>query len=67
MFNSIILSSCVFGSIYIFSVSLGLINMQIQKNKKISYKLMFMNSLTCLISCSIYVCCLYASYNNFYQ
>lgn len=54
MFNSIILSSCLFGSVYIFSKSLDTINKSFLENKKISNKLIIINGLTCIISGSVF-------------
>jgi len=50
MYNSIILSSCLFGSVYLFSISLELLNMQLLENKKIQRKLFIINGLTLLVS-----------------
>ena len=55
MYNSIILSSCLFGSVYIFSKSLESINKSFLENKKIPNKLIIINSLTFLVSGSIVV------------
>ena len=55
MYNSIILSSCLFGSVYIFSKSLELINKSLCENKKIPHKLIAINSLIFVISGSIFV------------
>ncbi len=55
MNNSIILSACLFGSVYIFSTSLENINRPFLENKKISNKLIMINGLTCLISGSIFI------------
>ena len=54
MYNSIILSSCLFGSVYIFSKSLELINKSHCENKKIPHKLIVINSLIFVISGSIF-------------
>lgn len=54
MNNAIILSSCLFGSVYIFSLSLGLINMSMLENKKIPTKLIWLNGLTFVISGSLF-------------
>ncbi len=56
MYNSIILSSCLFGSVYLFSKSLELINKSILENKKIPYKLII---ITFVLSGYIIIC----SYN----
>lgn len=55
MSNSIILSSCLFGSVYLFSTSLTAINMSFSENKKIPNKLMIVNGLTCIISGSVFL------------
>ena len=53
--NSIILSSCLFGSVYIFSKSFESMNRSFLENKKIPNKLFIINGLTFVISGSIYV------------
>jgi hypothetical protein len=50
MYNSIILSSCLFGSVYLCSTSLVLINKSFLSNKKIPNELIIINGLTFLIS-----------------
>jgi hypothetical protein len=55
MYNSIILSSCLFGSFYLCSRSLLLINMSLLENKKLSNELIVINGLTFLVSGSIIV------------
>jgi hypothetical protein len=55
MYESIILSSCLFGSFYLYSISLGLINRSLLENKKIPNKLIIINGLTFLVSGSIVV------------
>ena len=55
MYNSIILSSCLFGSVYIFSKSLENINKSFLENKKIPNKLIIINGLTCIISGSVFL------------
>jgi hypothetical protein len=50
MYNSIILTSGLFGSIYIFSKSLELINKSIVEKHKIPRHLHVINGLTFLIS-----------------
>ena len=55
MYESIILSSCLFGSFYLCSISLGLINRTLLENKKIPNKLIIINGLTFLVSGSIVV------------
>ena len=56
MYESIILSSFLFGSFYLFSTSLVLINMSLLENKKIPNKLIIINGLTFIVSGSI---CIY--------
>jgi predicted alpha/beta superfamily hydrolase len=48
MYNHIILSSCLFGSVYLFSKSLTLTNRALLKNKKILNELIIVNGLTML-------------------
>jgi hypothetical protein len=55
MYKSIILSSCLFGSFYLCSTSLELINSSLLENKKIPNELIVLNSLTFLVSGSIIV------------
>ena len=55
MYNSIILSSCLFGSVYIFSTSLQSINMSFLENKKMPNKLIIINGLTFIISGSVFL------------
>ena len=55
MYNSIILSSCLFGSIYIFYILLQLINRFFLENKKISNNLIIINGLTLIISGSVFL------------
>jgi hypothetical protein len=55
MYDSIILSSCLFGSVYIFSKSLELINMSLLENKKIPRKLIVINGLAFIFSGSIII------------
>ncbi len=55
MHNTIILSSCLFGSVYLSSESLKLINNIFLKNKKIPYTLIVINGLTFLLSGSIFL------------
>ena len=50
MYNSIILSSCLFGSVYLCSTSLVLINKSFLSNKKIPNELIIINGLTFLTS-----------------
>ena len=55
MYNHIILSSCLFGSVYLFSISLTLTNRALLEDKKIPNKLFIINGLTMLVSSSILV------------
>ena len=55
MYNSIILSSCLFGSFYLCSISLLLINRSFLENKKIPNELIIINGLTFLVSGSVVV------------
>lgn len=55
MNNSIIISSCLFGSVYLTSISLGLINKSLLEDKKIPRELVIINSLTFLVSGSIFI------------
>ena len=50
MYNSIILSSYLFGSIYLFSQSLKLINKLQLKNKKIPRNLILINGFIFVLS-----------------
>ena len=54
--NSIILSSCLFGSVYIFSKSFESMNKSFLENKKIPNKLIIVNGLICVISGSVFLC-----------
>ena len=56
MYNSIILSSCLFGSVYIFSKSFESMNRSFLENKKIPNKLIIVNGLICIISGSVFLC-----------
>lgn len=55
MYNSIIVSSCLFGSVYIFSTSLHAINGSFLENKKIPNNLIIINGLTFIISGYIFL------------
>jgi hypothetical protein len=50
MYNFIILSSTLFGSVYIHSKTLELINISLSQNKKIPNKLIAINVLTFMMS-----------------
>jgi hypothetical protein len=64
MYNYIILSSSLFGSVYLFSTSLKLINRTLLENKKIPHTLILINGLTFGFSGSIL---LYLYYSNPHQ
>ena len=53
MYKSIILSSCLFGSAYLFSSSLSLINNSLLEKNKIPYQLHILNGITFVISGSV--------------
>jgi hypothetical protein len=55
MSNSIILFSSLFGSVYLISISLELINRSFLENKKIARELIIINGLTFLVSSSIFI------------
>ena len=55
MYDSIIVSSCLFGSVYLFSTSLFVMNMAFLENKKIPNKLIIINGLTFIISGSVFL------------
>jgi hypothetical protein len=55
MSNSIILFSSLFGSVYLMSISLGLINRSFLENKKIPRELIIINGLTFVVSGSIFI------------
>ena len=55
MYNNIILSSCLFGSVYLFSISLTLTNIALLEDKNIPNELFIINGLTMLASGSIYL------------
>ena len=55
MYTFIILSSCLFGSFYLCSTSLLLINRSFLENKKLPNKLIILNGVTFLVSGSIVV------------
>jgi len=55
MYKSIILSSCLFGSFYLCSTSLLLINRSLLENKKLPNELIIINGLPFLVSGSIVV------------
>ena len=53
--NSIILFSSLFGSVYLMSISLGLINMSLLENKKIPRELLIIHGLSFVVSSSIFI------------
>jgi len=55
MYNSIILSSCMFGSFYLLSQSLESINRLQLENKQLSYKLILINGFTVILSGSVII------------
>ena len=55
MSNSILLSSSLFGSVYLMSISLGLINGSLLDNKKIPREFIIINGLTFIISGSVFL------------
>ena len=55
MYESIILFSNLFGSFYLFSTSLVLINKSLLENKKIPNTLIIINGLTFIVSGSMVV------------
>jgi ABC-type enterochelin transport system permease subunit len=61
MHKIIIVSSCLFGSVYIFTKTLQLINQSYLENKQISNKIIILNGVTCMISGSVF---LYAVLTN---
>ena len=67
MYNSIILSSCLFGSVYLFSISLKLINMSFIENKKMPLKLIVINGLTFVLSGSIIIYSFTYAFSHFSQ
>jgi hypothetical protein len=55
MSNSIILFSSLFGSVYLMSISLGLINKALLENKKMQRELIIINGLTFVASGFIFI------------
>jgi hypothetical protein len=56
MYNSIIISSCLFGSVYIFSTSLYLINNALLlENKKLTKKIILLNAFPFIITGSVFI------------
>ena len=54
MFNTITICTCLFGSVYLCSKSLELMNNSLLEDKKISNKLIILNGLTFIVSGSIF-------------
>jgi hypothetical protein len=60
IFKTITLTTCLYGSVYLFSVSLTLINNTLlYGNPEVSNKLLILNSITGLVSASIFCCVSY--------
>ena len=55
MYNSIVLTCTLFGSVYIFTKSVELINQSLLQDKQIPESLIVINTLTFVISSSIVV------------
>lgn len=55
MYKYIILTSSLFGSVYLFSTSLKLINRAFLENKKMPNELILINSLTLMMSSTIFL------------
>jgi len=55
MREHIIVSSCLFGSVYLFSKSLDLLNRTLLENNKMPNNLIMLNGLTFLMSGSVVV------------
>ena len=55
MYKAIILSSCLFGSFYVFSQSLEFINRQASEKKQLPYKLFLLNGFTVMLSGSVII------------
>ncbi len=60
MYNSIVLASSLFGSVYLFSTSLLSINTSLLENKKMSNNFILINGLILAISGSIIVATLFS-------
>ena len=67
MHNSIIVSSALFGSVYIFAKSLELLNNHPLENIKMPHKLIIINGITCVCSGSIFTCALLYSLKKLYN
>jgi hypothetical protein len=55
MYKSIILSSCMFGSVFLCSTSLLIINKYLLENRKMPFGLIIINGLTFVISGSVFI------------
>jgi hypothetical protein len=55
MYNSIVLSSCIFGSVFMFSKSVELMNKSISEYGEIPDKLIAINGLTAMFSGFVFV------------
>ena len=55
MYNSIIVSSCLFGSVYIFSTSLQVLNRSFLEKNKIPNNLFIINNSILIISGSVFL------------
>jgi hypothetical protein len=65
MSNSIILFSYLFGSVYLMSVSLRLINKSLLENKKMPRELIIINGLTFVVVSSIFIGRTLSNVSNF--
>ena len=65
MSDSIILFSSLFGSVYLMSISLGLINRALLENKRIPGELIIINGLTFAASSSIFIGCALSNLSYF--
>jgi hypothetical protein len=55
MYKSIVLSTCLYGSVYIFCTSLTMINMTLLKKRKVPRELILLNGLTFISSGFIFL------------
>jgi len=55
IYNSVIISSCIFGSVNIFISSLKLINESFSENKKVPLAINIINGLSMLVSGSTFI------------
>jgi hypothetical protein len=65
IYNSIILFSSLFGSVYLMSTSLECINRSLLENKKIPRELIIINGLTFVVSSSIFIGGTLSNLSNF--